>query len=453
MLVWVFAFLFALVFGALGYGSGSIRMSVALIGTFISLALMRPLGRMLQPIADTVAADNIVLNMGLPGFLAFVVVWGALYALGFVAHKPVEHHFKYNEDDATREGFGRVNQAGGCVIGILIGMIVFFTVGKRVYAGGYITAQTIGEGVNEPLLVKLGTALRRSAATTDWERTFAALDETPDRYYAVSDVLGVLYENPAVLEYLRDYPPFYALEDKPEFVDMATDPDFMELLNNKAGFSQVVNHPKSRAVMANPELTTALLQTDLEDFLAWVKTGVSPKYADEKILGRWRIDVASVLLTMRRQRGNIPPTEFAMMRTVLGAMLSPVRFKFFPDGRYSISQVAGPAVENADGTVTPAAPVAGMDPGLAARYGLAPGGRPGVPAVAGAAPAAPSLPAMPKLDLGSEGTWERKPDGKYLIGLQGAGPVSTREATFNELGRLVIPLPEAKASLVLLPSN
>ncbi len=461
MLVWVFAFLFVLIFGALGYGSGAIRMLVALIGTFVSLALMGPLGRMLQPVADTVAANNLALQMGLPGFVAFVVVWLGLYALGFVAHKPVEHHYKYNEDDATRERFGKMNQAGGCVVGILIGMIVFFTVGKRVYAGGYLTAQTIGEGVNEPALVKLGTALRRSAATTDWEKTFSALDESPEQYYAVSDVLGVLYENPAVLEYLRDYPPFYALEDKPEFVDMAQDPEFMDLLKSKAGFSQVVNHPKARAVLANGELTTALLATDLEDFTAWVKTGVSPKYADEKILGRWKIDVASVLLSMRRQRGNIPPTEFAMMRTVLTSLLSPVRFKFFPDGRYSITQVAAPPVVGADGLeVAPApAPVGGMDPGLAARYGLRPGTPPSAAAgavggaVAGAGGVAPAAPAMPNLDFGSEGTWERKPDGKYLVGLQGAGKVSTREVTFNELGRLVIPLPEAKASLVLLPSN
>lgn len=430
-------------------------MLVALIGTFVSLALMGPLGRLLQPVADTVAANNLAMSMGLPGFVAFVVVWLALYALGFLAHKPVEHHYKYNEDDATRDRFGKVNQAGGCVLGILIGMIVFFTVGKRVYAGGYLTAQTTGEGVNEPGLVKLGTALRRSAATSDWERTFAALDESPERYYAVSDVLGVLYENPSVLEYLRDYPPFYSLEDKPEFVDMAQDPEFMDLLRNKAGFSQVVNHPKVRAVLANGELTTALLAMDLEDFTAWVKTGVSPKYADEKILGRWKIDVASVLLSMRRQRGNIPPAEFAMMRTVLTSVLSPLRFKFFPDGRFLVIRDAVAPVVGADGLEVPPAPapVGGMDPAIASRYGLRPGAAPGVGAGGGAGAAAAPAPAIPNLDFGSEGTWERKADGKYMVGLQGGGKVATREVTFNELGRLVIPLPEAKASLVLLPSN
>ena len=44
----------------------------------------------------------------------------------------------------------------------LIALIVFFTAGKRVYVGGYLTAQTIGEGANEPALVKLATSARRS---------------------------------------------------------------------------------------------------------------------------------------------------------------------------------------------------------------------------------------------------------------------------------------------------
>lgn len=451
MLVWVFAFLFAAVFAALGYGSGAIRMLVALIGTIVATALMEPLGRLLDPVAAKVAADNLVLKEGLPGFIAFLVVWFAIYALGFAAHHPVMLHFKYKEDDATREGFSRMNQAGGCVVGVLIAMIVFFTAGKRVYVGGYLTAQTIGEGANEPALVKLATAARRSMAGTGWERTFGALDTTPARFYEVSDTLGLVYENPAILEYLRDYPPFYAMEDKQEVIDIAGDTEYLDLLKNKAGFSQVVNHPKSRAVLANPELVTALLETDLVDFAAWVKTGVSPKYAQESILGRWRVDVANVLLSMRRQRGNIPPTEFAALRAVLTATLTPLRFRFYTDGRFTVV-ASGPAP--VEGEAAPAAvptAAAGLDPALAARYGL--GGRPGAQAAAAAgAAAAPKAPAM-KMDLAGEGRWERNPDGKYSLSHPGLSKGGKVEATFTDLGRLVVPLAEAKASLVLLPSN
>jgi hypothetical protein len=456
MLVWVFALLFAAVFAALGYGSGAIRMIVALIGTILATALMEPLGRLLDPLAAKVAADNLVLREGLPGFIAFLAVWFAVYGLGFAAHHPVMLHFKYKEDDVTRESFGRMNQAGGCIVGLLIAMIVFFTAGKRVYVGGYLTAQTTGEGANEPGLVKLATSARRSMAGTAWEKTFGALDSTPASFFDVSDTLGLIYENPAILEYLRDYPPFYALEDTQEVIDIAGDAEYLDLLKNKAGFSQVVNHPKSRAVLANPELVATLLETDLVDFAAWVKTGVSPKYAGEHILGRWRVDVANVLLSIRRQRGNIPPAEFAAMRTVLGATLRPLRFRFYTDGRFTV--VAAASAAPADGqAAAPAEPVpaagAGMDPNLAARYGLGgrAGARPSAPTAGGSA-ALPKAPPM-KLDLAGEGRWERHPDGKYSLTHPGLSRGGKVEATLTDLGRLVVPLAEAKASLVLLPSN
>jgi len=462
MLVWVFAFLFALVFGALGYGSGAIRMLVALVGTVIAAWVMQPLAALLEPVAAKVAADNIALQQMLPGFVSFIAVWLAIYGLGFLAHQPIVFHVKYNEDDATREQFGRMNQAGGLVIGLLIGLVVFLVAGKRIYAGGYLTAQTTGEGTNEPGLVKLGTALRRSMSGTPWEKTFGALDRTPARFYEVSDVLGLVYENPNVLEYLRDYPPFYALEGKQEIIDIASDEEFMGLLRDKAGFSPVVNHPKARALLANGDITTALLALDLNDFSTWAKTGVSPKYSSERILGRWRVDVASVLLSIRRQRGNIPPAEFAAMRMALQSFLSPMRFKFMPDGRYLLT-MAGPAPQ-AQAAEAPAeqVPTAGVDPGLAARYGLgrrggpgAGGAKPGVPGQGGgpngAGPAAGFKFELPK-DFGGDGTWERTPEGKYL--LDGSGGKNAKvEGSFNELGRLVIPVPWVKGSMVLIPSN
>ncbi len=455
MLVWVFAFLFVAVFAALGYGSGAIRMLVALVGTIVATALTGPFGGVLQPIADKVAADNLVMREALPGFLAFVIVWFAIYGLGFLAHHPVMLHFKYKEDDATRESFGRMNQAGGCVVGVLMALIVFLTVGKRVYVGGYLTAQTIGEGANESAMVKLGTSLRRGMAGTGWERTFGALDNTPAPFFEVSDALGMLYENPGILEYLRDYPPFYVLEEKQEFIDIAADPEFLDLLKNKAGFSAVVNHPKVRAVTGNPELVKALLETDLNDFSAWVKTGVSPKFAGEKILGRWRVDVANVLLSMRRQRGNIPPTEFAALRAVLGATLTPLRFRFYPDGHFTVTSTGAKPPEGgeAPAEAVPTAGSGGMDPTLAARYGL--GGRRGAGAPVGAAATAAAAPKGPpiKMDLAGEGQWVRNPDGKYSLTHSGLSKGGKVEGTLNDLGRLVVPLVEAKGSLVLLPSN
>lgn len=457
MYVWLFALLFAMVFGAIGYGSGAIRTAVALIGTLVGLAVAGPLGNVLHGVTDRMTADNLVMQYGVPHFVAFVLVWFVVYGLGFLAHHPVVVHFKYREDDATREGFLKVNQAGGLVIGLVIGMILFFSVGKRVYAGGYLTAQTTGEGANEPALVKLGTAVRRHMETSGWDKAFAALDETPARFYEVSDMLGLLYENPAAHERLRDYPPFYEYEDKAEFTEFAAD-DFKELLKGKAGFSQVLNNGHTRPLLANQELVDALLKTDLKDLEAYLRTGISPKYADEKILGRWKVDVASVLLQTRRMRGgNISPKEFAALRLGLSSALSGVRLKVLTDGRFLVTSVASKPAEGAEAAAgaaaaaeaVPTAGPAGMSPALAARYGIGRGAAPAA-AAGGAAVAAAAAPAPMKLDFNGEGRWTHLDGNKYQLTNPKFGQSTPLEATINELGRLVVPLPGMRLALVFI---
>ncbi|KAB2673975.1 MAG: CvpA family protein [Verrucomicrobia bacterium] len=454
MYVWLFALLFAMIFGALGYGSGAIRTAVALLGTLIALAVMAPLGNLLHGITDRMTADNLVLQYGLPYFLAFVFVWLAVYGLGFLAHHPVMIHFKYREDDATREGFNRVNQAGGLVIGLLIGMILFFAVGKRVYAGGYLTAQTTGEGANEPTLVKLGTAIRRHMDSSGWDKAFAALDETPARFYEISDMLGLLYENPAAHERLRDYPPYLEYEDKAEFTEFGAE-DFKDLLKNKAGFSSVINSAHGRPLLGNQELVDALLKTDLKDLEAYLRTGVAPKYADEKILGRWRIDVSSGLLQTRRLHGTISPKEFAAMRMIYSAVLGGLRLKVLTDGRFVTSSAASKPAEGSDAAAAPVAAVPGppaMDPSLSARYGIgrARPGAGGAPAVA-AAPVAPATQfKLPKVNLNGVGSWKHTEGNKYRVKLPDGGGAAELDATINDLGRLVMPNPAQKLALVFV---
>jgi hypothetical protein len=454
MYVWMFALLFAVVFGALGYGSGAIRTIVALIGTVIALAVSGPLGDLLHGLTDRMTTDNLVLQYGLPHFLAFVIVWLVIYGMGFAAHHPVNHHFKYREDDATRAGFEKVNQSGGLVVGLFIALILFFSVGKRVYTGGYLSAQTAGETGAEPTLVKVATEVRRHMETSGWDKTFAALDETPARFYEVSDMLGLLHANPAAQDRLRDYPPFLEMEEKPEFADLPTDEEFKELLKSKAGFSPVLNHARTKAVLANPELTAQLLKTDLKDLEAFLKSGVSPKYADEKLLGRWRVDLSSVLLQTRRMRGTMTPPEFAALRAVLTTVLGGVRMKVFTDGRFVLANTVAKPAEGADGApaepVVTAAAGGGLDPALAARYGLGRGTAPSAAAAAaGVTTKATQVGGLMKVDVAGEGNWVRGDSVTYQLTGPNLGG-KPLEAKINELGRLVIPVPSLKLALVFV---
>ncbi len=455
MFIWLLALLFLGVFGAIGFRSGSIRMAVALVGTWIALAAAGPVGRLIAPLVAKATKENLLVQTFMPALVAFLVIWVILYAVGFAAHRPVELYFKYREDDATRAGFERLNQAGGLFLGFAIAFILFFQAGKYIYAGGYLSAQVLSEE-RDPGWVKFGTTLRREMESTGWDRSFAPLDQTPERMYEVADMLGMLHENPAALARFRDYPEFIELADRQEFKDLGADTEYQELVGGKSGLVANFNDSRNQTLLGNQELVDRLLKVDFNDFRHFLTKTESPKYADDKIIGRWRIDVNAVLLQQRRTRQSITPTEFAAMRRGLTALLRPLRLHAYSNGEFVIKMAEAPAPPPVDPNDPNAVAAAGgvdnpygMDPSLAARYGVAPAGR----APAAAAQAAPEAPAM---DLGIQfadgGSWTRL-GARYQIttGTEGNGYKS--EATFDENGRLLWNLKEFNVVLYFVPTT
>lgn len=449
MYVWMLAILFLGIFVAIGHRSGAIRMAVALLGTLVALGAAAPLGRLIAPLVARVAKDNWVVLQFMPALVAFLLVWVICYALGFAAHQPAFLYFKYRADDATRTAFEKLNAAGGVFFGVLIALILFLAAGRPVYVGGYLSAQVFSEE-RDPGWVKFATAVRRDMESSGWDRAFAALDRTPPRFYQVVDMLGLLHENPALIDRLKEYPGYLGLTDRQEFIDLANDKEFQDLVRGKSGLLANANDARAQALIHNADILGEVLKTDLADLRAFLETGVSAKYADDKIIGRWKVDVSAVLLQARRARQGITPTEFAAMRGMLNLMLSPVRLTAYADGRYVIKAEAPapkPAEENA-GEGAPAG-VPGMDPTLAARYGV---GRPAAPPAAAPRPA-PRLDRdrlAPMMNLSREGTWSRV-GTRYTITTQEGGVEQTVEASLDPSGRLVIPVPEMKISVYFVP--
>lgn len=448
MYVWLLALVFLGVFAAIGHRSGAVRMAVALIGTFIALAVAAPLGQLIAPLVAKMAKDNWVVLQFMPTLVAFLVVWAIGYGLGFLAHQPVFLHFKYRADDATRAAFEKLNAAGGVFVGVLIAFILFFAAGRPLYVGGYLSAQVLSDE-RDPGWVKFATAVRRDMESSGWDRAFAALDRTPARFYEVVDMLGILHENPALQDRLKEYPGYLALTDRQEFIDLANDKEFQDLVRGKSGLLATVNDPRSQALIHNADIAGELLKTDLKDLRAFLETGVSAKYADDKIIGRWRVDVSAVLLQARRARQGITPTEFAAMRTMLNLMLSPVRLTAYADGRYVIKSDA-PAPKPAEENPAPEAAAMGtpgMDPTLAARYGVS---RQAAAPAAAPRPAPAANALAPKFKITGDGTWSRV-GTRYTITSQEGGADKTVEASIDPSGRLVIPIPEMKVSVFFVP--
>ncbi len=450
MLIWLLVLVLVGGFAAIGFQTGSIRASVSLLGVVLGLLLAPLVGGLLTPLF---ASAGVIWQQILPTVVGFVLVWAVGFGLGFVAHKPVELHFKYREDDSTRVSFERMNKALGVFVGMLAGVLVFLAVGKSIYAKGHLTTQLAAEA-GEASPVSHVNQLRNDMAQSGWDKIFASLDRTPAQDYAIDDILGLIHANPLIQGRVQNYPPFLALGERSEFTDLGADADFQKLLQDRAGFTAIYTHPKSQAILGNAELRQLLLATDLKDLKTYLETGKSPKFDDEKLLGRWRADVGSTVTDARRKRTNLQPADLKALRFMLNTVLKQASLTAYTDGRYVLT-VPVPAAPKADAAVdAAAAPAADL---LTARYGRRPGAPAAAPVVRAAPPMDPMALAKKILadgnksgkgltDLSTEGTWLRASD-KYVLSSKKDGKEESHEASISEVGRLAIPVPELKLTL------
>ncbi len=458
MYIWLIAVVLVGGFAALGYSTGAIRSLVSLVGVILGLALAGLLGALLHPYMASIGVANLLWQQALPPMIAFTVVWLIFFGAGFAAHKPVELHFKYREDDATRSAFERMNHALGLFVGLLAGVIIFLTAGRPIYSVGYLTTQVSAEA-GEPSPIGLLNQVRTDMSQTGWDRTFAALDKTPVVDYSVDDLLGLIHANPLIYARLQNYPAFLALSERQEFVDLASDSDYQKLLQDRAGFTAVYSNPKTQSILGNSDLRAEILKTDLKDFRTYLETGKSALYDDEKILGRWRADTGAIITDARRRRTNLQPGDLKALRFVVNSFLKGAKLSAYPNGRFVLT-IPTPQIPT---TPPPAAAAAaapanqGLSAATIARYSLRqPAAAQPNPAAVQAAVAAnnPVMIAQKLFGGGNgnlttisgEGTWTRAAD-KYLLSSKKDSQSDVREASISDVGRLSIVVPELKLTL------
>lgn len=462
MLMWVLAVVLVGGFAVLGFQMGGVRAAVGFVGAMLGLALATVIGGIVAPLLPKLGVQSLTWMLILPALVGFGLVWLASIGASFAAHRPVELHFKYREDDTTRQAFERMNAAIGMFVGMLTGVILLFAVSKPIYSRAYLTTQLHSE--TEPAPIGLINSVRNGMAQTGWDRTFAPLDRTSPKFIEVSDLLGLIYANAALTNRIYEYPPFLALVETAEVSDALGDPEYLKLIQDQAGFTALLSHPKTQAILNNGDVQEQLAKLDLVDLRKFLETGKSPEFDEEKLLGRWQTDMAAIVTDARRKRANLALADLKNLRTALNAILSQAKLTVYPDGKFAL-RVPAPSFPTpaaptpADGTPAATGTAANpyLNPALAQRYGLPPQGAP-----AGAAPAAPVNPGeqfqavvnrvlgkIPALD--TQGTWTRSGD-RFTLTFNNA-PGETREATLQENGRFVVPFPEAKLTLVFIPAS
>jgi hypothetical protein len=406
MSLWILAIGLLAVFAGIGFAKGAIRMAISFLGLIFALMVAVPFGRALKPVMGTIGIVNPAWVAVVPPIIAFAIVYLVVMGLSFFAHHKIYIRYKYKHDDVDRIRWETMNRHVGAAIGVVTGAVLFFAISGLIYAAGYLTVQVSAED-NNPAWIKFITSARQDMADSGFDKVAAKFQPAPKIFYDTADVLGLLYHNRLLQSRLANYPYFLSLGERQEFQDMGNDKEFNDLIYGKAPVTTLIDNAKIQWMLGNAELIEYLKGTDINDLKTYLKTGKSPKYEAQDIIGVWNLDKDAVVTYVRKANPDIKAKELRMLKAAF-ANIPNVSILAFPDKKMVVKGAQAAAAP------APIAAPAPVDP--MARYNRGrPSQQPAAPAPVAAVPEPEVLPKF-----GTDGAWEEEA-GRYAVTLHDAG--------------------------------
>lgn len=435
MLIWICAVLIFGILAVSSYYKGAVRSLVSLVGLFVATLVALPLGPYLRGLVPKLGLTHPVWPYIVPPVIVFFIVVLIFGSLSFLVHHKIYMHYKYATDDYTRLRWERLNRKLGLCVGILAGSIYVLLIGLGIYIFGYPAVQFTNE--SSPKAQRMLSDARQQLTQVGLDKSVSALDPMPTSYYLITDLAGLVYNNPSVLERLANYPPFLQFGEMQEMRDIATDTEIMGALQTQAPVMSIVNNPKVLGLLDNEAVMGVVRQVDTKDLYQYLLTGKSAKYGGEKIVGRWRLLPSDTYIAARRANPDMSAKQMRTVKTFVSVFLpgmtvmaTPekkvwVKMNFKPRAQAMIKAVrdAQQAAQQPDAMMDPygvyptpgAGGPAGMDADMRARYGLAGGaGQPQPGANQAKKGGLPDLPGVPDLNITGNGSWQ-KSGGHYVV--------------------------------------
>ncbi len=410
MLIWLLILVFFLLLGVIGYFIGTVRTLISIAGMIVGAMLALPLAPKVTSWVP--AAWHPVWHRVLPPVYIFLLVSLAFSIIGFVIHWRLQVYYKFRRDEIQQLQWKRLDHRLGACLGFVMATGYVLLIGAAVYVLGYASVQ-VSAGESDPPALRYLNQARYDLEKTGLDKVVAPLASAPPSYYEASDAIGMIYQNPLLHNRLSNYPPFLGMSDRPEFQEIANDQGVISKLQTKASIIEILNEPKIQAIINNPEIVDQFRQVNLKDLQDYLKTGKSPKYYDEKILGRWEIDSDSMIVHMRKMKPNITASELLALKRAAAA-LAGTTLTALVDGRMELKVKIVGAVPAAPKPAENAEPQESeADRIMRQRYGRTGSGRSSAPPAA-RRPNTPGLPsptaALPVQITSGQGQWVRDGD-------------------------------------------
>ena len=172
---------------------------------------------------------------------------------------------------------------------------------------------------DETRTAKFINRLGNDLQDTGMSKVAHAAAPLPAKFYKMADLAGLILQNPQLSDRLGHYPAFLSLYERNDLQQLAQNSDFDSAWNQHAPIGQLLNEPAVKNILQDKDLLNTvwtLLQTNMDDLTVYLKTGKSPKYDSEKILGRWDFNVGVAMAMLSQTRPNIPASEMRTIRAM-----------------------------------------------------------------------------------------------------------------------------------------
>lgn len=307
MILWLIGIVLIGGLGAAGKWVGAIRSLVTMIGVWLGVFLgYSQAPKLWEIIAKQQYANPLTIWVG-PIAAIFGVTLLVFGIIGVVAHMQVMVFFAKNRPDDKRVAFERMNSFTGIAAGAFTGASLFLVYCLATLQLGYWAVQFQNDGENSPL-VKVFAPSYKWLEGSGLLKVARGLDPLPEEYYQIADVAGLLYNNPSAGRRLGQHPETMVLAETANYQSIANSSSFKSTFGGKPHIDDILTHDASYGAFSALDMPTTLTSEmyDWEDIYAYLKDGVSPKYSDDQIKGRWEV---SILETVVAASKKVDPTD------------------------------------------------------------------------------------------------------------------------------------------------
>lgn len=307
-----------------GWAFGVIRATTTFIGLLVSLVVARIFSHSLESVLPHVGLQNPGLLWMLAPALPFIICLIVFKIIGLVAQQKVNHYYKYKAGDLRMGLWDRLNPRLGMCVGLANALVYMVLISLVIYVASYPTVQLAagnGDSWSLRLLNQAGRDLQSSGLT----KVAAAVDPMPASYFEAADLAGLIYHNDLLEARLGRYPAFISLGEEPVFQQIAASKDFRELRQRQPPIMDIVNNSLLQPIVNDPAMLTRiwdLLTPNFQDLQVFLQTGLSDKYADQHLVGRWDVNFPVAFSEFQAAEPTSTSTEMKKARLEMSLILT-----------------------------------------------------------------------------------------------------------------------------------